>query len=106
MAVGSSPHCHRIAAIGAGVVVATYCRDLAASEGRLETVDRRLVVTDVGAIEDAERGSGDAVLVSHGVFGVTADCCRCRTWWPEGGSSCRRDSGTSGPVVPTAPGVS
>ena len=56
------------AGIGVGAAVAAYRRDLSAAMSRLESIDRRLVVTDIGAIDYAERGAGDPVLVSHGIF--------------------------------------
>ena len=45
-----------------------YRRDLAAAWVRLEAVDRQLVSTGFGDVEYAERGAGDALLVSHGIF--------------------------------------
>jgi pimeloyl-ACP methyl ester carboxylesterase len=55
-------------AVAVGAAAVAYRRDLAASTARLEAVDRRLVVTDAGTTEYAERGSGEPVLVSHGIF--------------------------------------
>ena len=49
-------------------MAARYSRDLAAAWARLEAVDRQLVPTGFGDVEFAERGGGDALLVSHGIF--------------------------------------
>lgn len=53
-----------------GLVVASgrYRRDLAEAHARLSTVDRRTVSTEFGALEYTEHGTGDAVVVSHGIF--------------------------------------
>lgn len=64
----ASPLVAGAAAVAAGAITVAYRRDLAVSTARLAAVDRRLVATDAGAIEYAERGSGDPVLVSHGIF--------------------------------------
>src|SRR6266540_2279713 len=45
-----------------------YRRDLKAARSRLAEVDRRVVPTDWGAVEYAERGSGEPLLVLHGIF--------------------------------------
>jgi len=49
--------------------VGRYRRDLRAAWSRLAAVDRRVVSTDWGLVEYAERGFGDPVLVLHGIFG-------------------------------------
>ncbi len=54
--------------LGAGATALRHHRDAVAAQARLETVDRRVITTRYGAVEYAERGSGDAVLVSHGIF--------------------------------------
>ena len=62
------------AALAAGVAVPAvgtslrYRRDLNAARARLAAVDRHVVSTRWGAVEYAERGSGDPVLVVHGIF--------------------------------------
>jgi pimeloyl-ACP methyl ester carboxylesterase len=62
------------AAIAAGVAIPAfgmslrYRRDLNAARARLAAVDRHVVSTRWGAVEYAERGSGDPVLVVHGIF--------------------------------------
>ena len=56
------------AVLGAGAAAMRYRRDVAAAQARLESVDRRVIETAFGAVEYVERGSGDAVLVSHGIF--------------------------------------
>jgi pimeloyl-ACP methyl ester carboxylesterase len=45
-----------------------YRRDSNAARSRLAEVDRRVVPTDWGAVEYAERGSGEPLLVLHGIF--------------------------------------
>jgi pimeloyl-ACP methyl ester carboxylesterase len=63
------------AALAGGSAIATlllgerYRRDLRAARSRLAEVDRRVVATDWGAVEYAERGSGEPLLVLHGIFG-------------------------------------
>jgi pimeloyl-ACP methyl ester carboxylesterase len=63
-----------VAALGAGVAVAAaglllrYRRDLNAARTRLAAVERHVISTQGGAVEYAERGDGDAVLVVHGIF--------------------------------------
>lgn len=52
----------------AGVAAVRYRQDMAAARARLAAVDRRTVDTRFGTVEFAERGAGDPVLVSHGVF--------------------------------------
>lgn len=58
----------------AGVAVAAagtrrrYRRDRAQAQARLDAVERRVIATRFGPLEYAERGSGPAVLVSHGIF--------------------------------------
>jgi pimeloyl-ACP methyl ester carboxylesterase len=63
-----------LAALAAGVAIPAfslslrYRRDLNAARARLAAVDRHLISTRWGAVEYAERGSGDPVLVVHGIF--------------------------------------
>jgi pimeloyl-ACP methyl ester carboxylesterase len=63
-----------LVAIVAGVVVSgvrlvvRYRRDLEAGLARLAAVERHVIATQWGAVEYAERGSGDPVLVVHGIF--------------------------------------
>ena len=45
-----------------------YRQDLSAARVRLAAVERRVIATQWGAVEYAERGSGDPVLVVHGIF--------------------------------------
>src|SRR5688572_14056566 len=62
------------AAIAAGAAIPPfglflrYRRDLNAARLRVAAVERHAVLTQWGAVEYAERGSGDPVLVVHGVF--------------------------------------
>ena len=58
----------RCRAIVAVRLSARYRRDLHAARARLAEVDRRVVPTSWGAVEFAERGSGEPVLVLHGIF--------------------------------------
>jgi pimeloyl-ACP methyl ester carboxylesterase len=63
-----------VAALGAAVaipafgLVLRYRRDLRAARARLAAVKRQVISTPWGAIEYAERGCGDPVLVVHGIF--------------------------------------
>lgn len=45
-----------------------YRRDLASAQARLASLDRTILETEYGPLEFAEEGSGDTVLVSHGIF--------------------------------------
>jgi pimeloyl-ACP methyl ester carboxylesterase len=45
-----------------------YRRDMNAARARLAAVDRHVISTRWGVVEYAERGSGDPVLVVHGIF--------------------------------------
>ena len=63
-----------VAGLGAGVAIPAfglflrYRRDLNAARARLAAVERHVVSTQWGAVEYAERGYGDPVLVVHGIF--------------------------------------
>jgi pimeloyl-ACP methyl ester carboxylesterase len=63
-----------VAALGAGLAIPAcglflrYRRDLRAARARLAAVERHVISTQWGAIEYAERGCGDPVLVVHGIF--------------------------------------
>lgn len=63
-----------IAALSAGLALPAvgllfrYRRDMNAARARLAAVDRRVVSTDWGAVEFAEQGQGDPVLIAHGIF--------------------------------------
>src|SRR5512145_1851506 len=62
------------AALAAGAVIPAivlslrYRRDMNAARARLAAVDRHVVSTEWGAVEYAEQGRGDPVLVAHGIF--------------------------------------
>ena len=56
------------AAIPACGVYLRYRRDMNAARARLTAVDRHVVSTTWGAVEYAQRSSGDPVLVVHGIF--------------------------------------
>lgn len=49
-------------------VTRAYRRDLDTARARLDAVDKKLVTTPFGPVEYAESGTGDPVLVSHGIF--------------------------------------
>src|SRR5687767_12788532 len=55
-------------AIPAYGVYRRYRRDMNVARARLATVDRHVISTPWGAVEYAERGSGDPLLVVHGIF--------------------------------------
>jgi len=63
-----------VAALGAGLalpalgVLFRYRHDMNAARARLAAVDRHVVSTEWGAVEYAEQGNGDPVLVVHGIF--------------------------------------
>ncbi len=56
-----------LAAAG-GATALRYRRDIADARARVEAMDRRAVTTRFGAVEYTEHGSGDPILVSHGIF--------------------------------------
>ncbi|MGZ6270509.1 MAG: alpha/beta fold hydrolase [Candidatus Limnocylindrales bacterium] len=56
-----------IAAAG-GSLMRRYQRDLQAAQSRLSAVDRTRIATAFGDIEYTERGTGEPLLVSHGIF--------------------------------------
>ena len=64
----------RVTALTAGVAIpavalsARYRRDVAAARARIAAVERQVLSTRWGAVEYAERGHGDPVLVVHGIF--------------------------------------
>ena len=55
-------------AIPASGVYLRYRRDMNAACARLDVVDRHVVPTPWGTVEYVERGSGEPVLVVHGIF--------------------------------------
>jgi pimeloyl-ACP methyl ester carboxylesterase len=63
-----------VAALGCGVAVPAvelfrrYRRDMNMARAHLAAVERHVISTPWGAVEYAERGSGDPVLVVHGIF--------------------------------------
>ena len=63
-----------LAGLAAGVAIPAcgvylrYRRDMNAARARLAAVDRHVISTQWGTVEYAERGSGDPVLVVHGIF--------------------------------------
>ena len=56
-----------IGAAGAGLAC-RYRRELGAAQARLAAVDRKVVTAGFGEVEYVERGTGEPVLVSHGIF--------------------------------------
>jgi pimeloyl-ACP methyl ester carboxylesterase len=66
---------HGLAALGGaaltgvgGRLLRRYRRDLDDARARLAAVDRQVIPTEFGALEYAECGAGEPVLVSHGIF--------------------------------------
>jgi pimeloyl-ACP methyl ester carboxylesterase len=63
-----------VAAVGAGLTVPAfgllrrYRRDMNMARAHLAAVERHVIPTPWGAVEYAERGSEDPVLVVHGIF--------------------------------------
>jgi pimeloyl-ACP methyl ester carboxylesterase len=74
MAMGSRVQRIVMTALMGGVAVSAvsltrrYRRDLDAAWARLAAVDRRVASTAVGDVEYGERGSGEPLLVVHGIF--------------------------------------
>jgi pimeloyl-ACP methyl ester carboxylesterase len=64
-----------LAAAGGGSVIAAgwlagrYRHDLDAARARLAAVDRTVIQTAFGAVEYAERGTGEPLLAIHAIFG-------------------------------------
>ncbi len=56
------------AAAGAGLLERRYRRDLRRAEKRLASLDRSVTTSRFGSIEYAVAGTGEPVLVSHGIF--------------------------------------
>ncbi len=56
-----------VAAVG-GSLVRRYQRDLGAARARLAAVDRTVTATAFGNVEYIERGTGEPLLVSHGIL--------------------------------------
>ena len=55
--------------LAAGLLARRCHRDLEADRARLAAVPRRAIPTEFGVIEYAERGTGEPLLVIHGIFG-------------------------------------
>src|SRR5687768_13013067 len=55
-------------ALAVSGVYLRYRRDMNAARARIDEVERHVVSTRWGSVEYAERGSGDPVLVVHGIF--------------------------------------
>jgi pimeloyl-ACP methyl ester carboxylesterase len=51
-----------------GFIASRYRRDLTQARTRLARVDRKVVPTELGALEYATSGDGEPVLVIHGIF--------------------------------------
>jgi hypothetical protein len=64
-----------LAAAGGGLALAggglarRYLRDRDAARARLAAVDRTVIETSSSAVEYAERGAGEPLLVIHAIFG-------------------------------------
>ncbi len=70
-----------VAAAG-GSLVRRYQRDLGAARARLAALDRALSATAFGDVEYAERGAGEPLLVSHGIFQDCASALLFRDLFP------------------------
>lgn len=57
-----------VALLGSGGIARRYRRDLQLSQDRLAALDRSSFESEIGTLEYAETGSGDPLLVSHGIF--------------------------------------
>ena len=60
-----------VAAIGiaSGTLIRRYRRDIRAARDRLAACDRQVITTAVADVEYVDRGIGEPLLVSHGIFG-------------------------------------
>jgi pimeloyl-ACP methyl ester carboxylesterase len=56
-------------ALAAGYLARRCHHDLDAARARLAAVDRTVIMTEFGPVEYAERGSGEPLLVLHGILG-------------------------------------
>lgn len=56
-------------AVAGGTLVRRYKRDIRAAQDRLATCDRQVITTAVADVEYVDRGTGEPLLVSHGIFG-------------------------------------
>jgi pimeloyl-ACP methyl ester carboxylesterase len=56
-------------AVAGGTLVRRYKRDIRAAQDRLATCDRHVITTAVADVEYVDRGTGEPLLVSHGIFG-------------------------------------
>ena len=79
-----------LAAVSAGAVAAAggslvrrYQRDLGAARARLVAVDRTLTATAFGDVEYIERGAGEPLLVSHGIFQDCQSALLSRDLFPD-----------------------
>ncbi len=57
-----------VALVASGGAARRYRRDLQSSQNRLAALDRSAFESAIGTLEYAEEGSGDPLLVSHGIF--------------------------------------
>jgi len=65
-----------VLAIAGGILVRRFRHDARATQDRLAFLDRKVITTPLGHIEYAERGSGEPLLISHGIFqSCKARCC-------------------------------
>jgi pimeloyl-ACP methyl ester carboxylesterase len=60
-------------AVAVGGLVRRYRRDIAAARARLATLDRKVVRTEFGSVAYTERGAGEPLLVSHGIYQSESD---------------------------------
>ena len=56
-------------ALAGGTLVRRYQRDIRAAQDRLATCDRQVITTAVSDVEYVDRGTGEPLLVSQGIFG-------------------------------------
>jgi pimeloyl-ACP methyl ester carboxylesterase len=56
-------------ALAGGTLVRRYQHDIRAARDRLATCDRQVITTAVADVEYVDRGAGEPLLVSHGIFG-------------------------------------
>jgi pimeloyl-ACP methyl ester carboxylesterase len=56
-------------AVAGGTLFRRYQHDIRAARDRLATCDRQVITTAVADVEYVDRGAGEPLLVSHGIFG-------------------------------------
>jgi len=72
-----------VVGIAGGILVRRYRHDMRAARDRLASVDRKVITTPLGHVEYAERGSGEPLLISHGIFQSCESALLFRDLFPD-----------------------